>query len=57
MEAESESDAESKKEEEDLKGKGKGKGKAKKGGEDSARDKRRVCMFQGFNPKPLNLAN
>ncbi|DBA87235.1 hypothetical protein WJX77_012520 [Trebouxia sp. C0004] len=38
-EAESESDAESEEEEEDLKGKG--KGKAKKGGEDSARDKRR----------------
>ncbi|KAL0027325.1 hypothetical protein WJX79_000283 [Trebouxia sp. C0005] len=40
-EAESESDAESEEEEEDLKGKGKSKGKAKKGGEDSARDKRR----------------
>lgn len=42
-EAESDSDAESEEEEEDLKGKGKGKGKAKarKGGEDSARDKRR----------------
>ncbi len=43
-EAESESDAESEEEEEDLKGKGKGKAKAKKGGEDGARDKRRVCM-------------
>lgn len=35
-----------------MKGKGKGKAKAKKGGEDSARDKRRVCMFQDFYPNP-----
>ena len=40
-EAESDSGAESEEEEEDLKG----KGKAKKGGKDSARDKRRVCTF------------